>query len=282
MSNPLETYFRQPAIYITLPSKGVYYPTGSITLDENGEVGVYPMTAKDEIVMKTPDALLTGKSTVEVIQSCIPAIKDAWQVPSIDVDTILIAIRIATYGETMPVVIPIQEINDSLQADVNLSNALESVQTNLPNTELVLPNGIKLKIRPINYAMMSKQAMRVYDEQRMIRTLQDSDLTDAEKTAKYTDTFNKVAMYSVDEMLASIETIHTPDGKQVTEPGYISEFVNNMEVATAKIIKDKITEIRQTGAIPPMNYDVPEEQVEKGAPKTMSVPLTFDTSVFFG
>ena len=75
-----------------MPSKGVYYPTGSITLDENGEVGVYPMTAKDEIVMKTPDALLTGKSTVEVIQSCIPAIKDAWQVPSIDVDTILIAI----------------------------------------------------------------------------------------------------------------------------------------------------------------------------------------------
>jgi len=281
VSNPLETYFRQPAIYITLPSKGTYYPEGTLTLDENGEVAVYPMTATDEIVMKTPDALITGKSTVEVIQSCIPAIKDAWQMPSIDVDTILIAIRIATYGEKMPVVIPIPEIQEPLSAEVNLTNALEKVNNALPNTEVMLPSGIKIKVKPINYSLMSKQAMRVYDEQRMIRTVQDSELNDDEKTAKYTEVFTKVAMYSVDEMLASIETIHTPDGKQVSEQGYITEFVQNMDVATSKIIKEKITEIRKTGAIPPMDYDVPEEMIEKGAPKSISVPLTFDNSVFF-
>ena len=32
------------------------------------------MTAKDEMMFKTPDALLNGQATVDVIQSCIPAI----------------------------------------------------------------------------------------------------------------------------------------------------------------------------------------------------------------
>lgn len=282
MSNPLETYFRQPAIYITLPSKGEYYPPDTLTFNENKEIAVYPMTAKDEIVMKTPDALLTGQSTVDVIQSCIPAIKDAWKIPSIDIDTILIAIRIATYGEEMPVSIPITEIKESLSASVNLTNALERVNGHVPNTELILPSGIKVKIKPIDYAMMSRQAMRVYDEQRMVRTVQDSELDDETKTKKYMEVFTKVAMYSVDEMISSIDTIHTPDGKQVTEQGYITEFVQNMDVSTSKLIKQKIDEIRKTGAIPPMEYDVPEDMVEKGAPKTISVPMTFDTSVFFG
>lgn len=282
MSNPLETYFRQPAIYITLPSKGEYYPPDTLTFNENKEIAVYPMTAKDEIVMKTPDALLTGQSTVDVIQSCIPAIKDAWKIPSIDIDTILIAIRIATYGEEMPVSIPITEIKESLSASVNLTNALERVNGHVPNTELILPSGIKVKIKPIDYAMMSRQAMRVYDEQRMVKTVQDSELDDETKTKKYMEVFTKVAMYSVDEMIFSIDTLHTPDGKQVTEQGYITEFVQNMDVSTSKLIKQKIDEIRKTGAIPPMEYDVPEDMVEKGAPKTISVPMTFDTSVFFG
>jgi hypothetical protein len=59
------------------------------------------MTTKDEITLKTPDALLNGQGVVNVIESCCPAIKDAWAMPSIDVDATLIAIRIASYGNQM-------------------------------------------------------------------------------------------------------------------------------------------------------------------------------------
>ena len=103
MNNPLETYFRQPSIYITLPSGGTFWPEGSIDMGDNNEIAVYPMTARDEIIMKTPDALLSGKSTVEVIKSCCPQIKDPWMMPTLDLDTVLIAIRIASYGEQMAV-----------------------------------------------------------------------------------------------------------------------------------------------------------------------------------
>ena len=101
MPNPLSQYFRQPSIYIKLPSRGQNYPAGTLNMPANGELPVYPMTAIDEITYRTPDALFNGQATVNVIQSCVPNIRDAWAVPSIDLDTILIAIRIASYGHNM-------------------------------------------------------------------------------------------------------------------------------------------------------------------------------------
>ena len=77
-TNPLQKYFRQPKIYIKLPSNGKWYPNGSLEVTDNMEFPVYAMTARDELMFKTPDALLNGQSTVDVIQSCVPSIKNAW------------------------------------------------------------------------------------------------------------------------------------------------------------------------------------------------------------
>ena len=100
-ANPLTKYYRQPAIYIKFPSGGKYYTDDIVTPTENGEHAVLPMTAKDDLSFKTPDSLMSGQSTVDVIKSCVPDIKDPWKLVNYDVDTVLIAIRIAGYGETM-------------------------------------------------------------------------------------------------------------------------------------------------------------------------------------
>ena len=94
---------RQPKIYIRLPSNGKYWPDGSIDMPDNGELPIYSMTAKDELTLKTPDALLNGQAVVDIIQSCVPNIKNAWVTPNIDLDTLLVALRIATYGEMMEI-----------------------------------------------------------------------------------------------------------------------------------------------------------------------------------
>ena len=46
-NNPLTQYFRQPAIYIKLPSNGQHYPDGALKTTANGELPVYPMTGND-------------------------------------------------------------------------------------------------------------------------------------------------------------------------------------------------------------------------------------------
>ena len=82
--NPLRKYFRQPKVYITLPSRGNYYPDGVLNMPETNELPVFAMTAKDELIIKTPDALLNGQATVDIIKSCIPAINNPWHMPSVD------------------------------------------------------------------------------------------------------------------------------------------------------------------------------------------------------
>ena len=102
-SNPLAKFFRQPAIYARLPSGGKNWPNGTINMPANSELPILPMTAIDEITYRTPDALFNGEAVTGVIQSCVPSIKNAWATPSIDLDTILVAIRIASYGHEMEI-----------------------------------------------------------------------------------------------------------------------------------------------------------------------------------
>ena len=120
------------------------------------------------------------------------------------------------------------------------------------------------------------------EEKEKQTSLSDAYVNKEEKVSKYTDTFNKVANYSVDEMLDCIVSVKTPDQKIITEPGYITEFVTNMDLDTARQIRERITTIKQHGALKPFIASSSEEDVKAGAPETFEVPVTFDNSVFFG
>ena len=48
-ANPLRQFFRQPAIYLRLPSGGNHWPEKDIVMTPNKELPVLPMTAIDEI-----------------------------------------------------------------------------------------------------------------------------------------------------------------------------------------------------------------------------------------
>ena len=138
--NPLAGYMRQPKIYIRLASGGAYWPQGSISIPENGELAVYSMTAKDELTFKTPDALMNGQAVVDVIQSCVPAIKDAWKCPNIDLDLILVAIRIATYGETMEITHRVPKIDEEVTHQIDLRVLLDQLSSGVPLRFLFAPS----------------------------------------------------------------------------------------------------------------------------------------------
>ena len=96
IANPLAKHFRQPEVYIDLPSQGKFYPQGALAT--NKQLAVLPMTALDEINLKTPDALYNGTSMVNLIKSCVPSIIDPWSVPMLDFDTVLLGTKIASMG----------------------------------------------------------------------------------------------------------------------------------------------------------------------------------------
>ena len=190
-SNPLNKYFRQPALYISLPS-GVNYPPHVVTPPQTGELGVMPMTAKDEIRFKTPDALMNGQGVVDVIHSCCPEIKDAWQIKSYDLDSILIAIRIATYGETMEINFSVPGINETAAHTVNLPAILEQIKSAKIEDSFTLQDGLKIGIRPLTYKDMTATSLQTFQQQKMYNAIQDSQMAEQEKAKRFNDAFAKL------------------------------------------------------------------------------------------
>ncbi len=279
-ANPLNKYFRQPAIYVSLPS-GADYPPHVVTPTQTGEIGVMPMTAKDEIRFKTPDALMNGQGVVDVIQSCVPDIKDAWQIKSYDLDTILVAIRVATYGETMEINFNVPGANESVSHSVNLPAILDDLRKTKVDAHITLDDGLKITVRPLTYKDMTTASLKTFQQQKMYSAIQDSQLSEEEKAKRFDTAFKSLTDLNSSILLKNIQTITMTDGKEITDPTFIKEFVDNANATLIKEIEQKLTALRGQGAVKPLRLKATEAQIKKGAPASYEVPVTFDTSNFF-
>ena len=279
-ANPLNKYFRQASIYVKLPS-GTDYPADVVTKSETGEIGIMPMTAKDEIRFKTPDALMNGQGVVDVIESCVPDIKDAWQIKSYDLDTILVAIRIATYGETMEINFNVPGANESVAHTVNLPAILDEIQKTTVDTAFTLKDGLKITVRPLTYRDMTSTSLQTFQQQKMYTAIQDSELPDEDKATRFNDAFKKLTDLNASILLKNMASITMTDGTVITDPAHIKEFVDNANTTVIKEIETKLMDLRTQGAVKPLKLKASEEQIKKGAPASYEVPVTFDTSNFF-
>jgi|TARA_Y100000310_G_C20677897_1_gene814162 hypothetical protein len=280
-TNPLEEFYRQPSIYITLPSKGKYYDSSVLTPTENSEYPVYPMTAKDEMLMKTPDALMGGSATIDVVQSCIPNIKNAWELVNFDVDTVLLAIRIATYGESMTVKFNVPVTNEESEHTVNVSALLDSIKNVEIKDEFKTKIGLTIKISPLRYKVMNRTQLAQFEQQKIYANVSMTELSDEEKSKQFTKSYQKLNEINFGLLAESIIEIKTPKGQVANKVEEIRNFINNCDAVLVKEIEDKLIAIRKVAQIKPLKMKATDEQVLKGAPVTYDVPLTFDNSNFF-
>ena len=278
-ANPLKKYFRQPKLYINLPSKGKFYPEGSLELPETGELAVYPMTAKDEMTMKTPDALLNGAATVDVIQSCIPNIKNAWMMPSIDLDAVLIAIRIATYGETMEISAKVPNVGTERTFGADLNDILAEFAMGEFDTTFE-SNGLKIQIRPLTYQEFTKSSIKTFEEQRIFSLLNNEEISEEDKLAKFNQSFKKLTELTLDTITQGIICIEVED-QRVDNPTHIHEFVENSEKQFFNDVLAHIDSQRSKFQVKPFTAHADEEEIAEGAPETYDIPITFDNSNFF-
>jgi len=278
-SNPLKKYYRQPKQFIKLPSGYKYYPAGAIEVPTSGEVAVYSMTAKDELLFKTPDALLNGEATTQVIQSCIPAIKDAWQMPSIDVDASLIAIRMATYGTKMniPITVPNTDIQKDFELD--LQGTLDKV-LNAHYQNKTLVGNMEITTQPLTYDQFSKMAIKSFEESRLQKVLQDQDMSEEEKLRRFQQSLNKLTDLNVSMVADTVASVKV-DGETVTDKNMIKDFIENSEKSFFQSILDHLEIQRQAFALPNITVQSTEEEKKAGAPEEYTIPVQFDTSNFF-
>lgn len=253
MSNPLSQYFRQPSIYIKLPSQGQNYPAGTLVMPANGELPVYPMTAIDEITYRTPDALFNGQATVNVIQSCVPSILDAWAVPSIDLDTILIAIRIASYGHDMEFATTCPACNDTTERSIDLRTMLDALRA--PDYAAHVSHGdLSIYFRPLNYKNLNDNSALQYEQQKLLQVIPDSTISEADKMTALTQAFKSLTEITIRSLAISITAIKTPQAL-VSEPAHIEEFLKNCERDLFNQIRDHVLRLREQSELQPLKLE---------------------------
>lgn len=262
-ANPLKQFFRQPAIYLRLPSGGKFWPNGSLNMPPNQELPVLPMTAVDEIIYRTPDALFNGSVVVNVIQSCLPNILNAWQIPSNDLNAILIAIRIASYGANMEIetVCPNCAHQDGFV--VNLNHMLDSMPK--ADFETVISHGdLELYFQPTSYELTNRVNLFQFEQQKTLQQLQESELSDEQRMETLTKTLQQVTDLTIKAISYSVAGIRTPNAL-VSEQEYIEDFLKNCDSTVFAKIRDHVVKLREQTDLPPLkvncsNCNAPFEQ----------------------
>jgi len=272
--NPLMAHFRQPAIYFNLPSQGQFWTSG-LEMPESGDLPIYPMTARDEITLKTPDALLNGQGVVDVIQSCCPNITDAWQMPSIDVDATLIAIRIASYGNKMDFDSKCPHCSEDNRFEADLGALLGKVIT--PDyTKKISVQNLRIKLQPQKYFSVNATSKISYEEQRVLDTLSNETLTEEVKLEEYKKHMTRLIELQTKTLSDSTEYVEIVEsGTVVSDPNHIYEFYQNCEADVCKAVRIRLEEIAKEGSIPPLDTAC------QTCSQPYSVPLIFDYANFF-
>jgi len=280
-TNPLLSMLRQPKVYITLPSGGKYWREGSLNPTINGEYPVYSMTARDEIILKTPDALLNGQGVVDVIQSCMPNIIDAWEAPQIDLDVILVAIRMATYGENLTLEVNHETMEGPMDFQANLREILDRLQSTVTWEDRVeVRPDLVLYVKPIDYRTQSTTQITEFETQRMMTILRDQDLEEDVKLNAFKQTFDKISTKALDLVNRAVYKIESSAGT-TDNPEFISEFMRGCDAEIFEKVKKHVGEMNDRNALPPLKFQSTPEMLEKGAPPEIEVPFVFDAANFF-
>lgn len=271
--NPLTAWYRQPKIYVKLPSGGRFYSEGSLDRSDNDEYPVYSMTAKDELMFKTPDALLTGQSTVEVIKSCFPAIVDPWKMPAIDLDFVLISIRVATYGEMMEIETTCPSCSAKNNYDINLTDWMQLFNV-FTYDEVINADPLIVHIRPYSYKELTKTSLRALEQQRVFNVVNDDTLSDEDKLQMFGKSFVKLTELTVDIIADCITKIETPNGP-TSDTTQIKDFINNCPKGLFQTIQDHISNLKE-------QIELKVHQVKcNECEHVFEVPVTMDQSNFF-
>lgn len=274
-SNPLSKSFRQPTVQLKLPSDGKYWKDGDVQIPVTGELPIYPMRVGDEITLKTPDALLNGSAVVDLIHNCVPSIKNAWNAPITDIDAILIAIRIASYGVEMDVTIECPSCTSENDFAIDLRTVLQRIKTANFSSPVVF-DGLKISFKPQTYLESNADDMVQFEQDRLVKALMDANLPDEEKSRIMKESVKKITALAVQNIATHIESITTSEGVKVTDKNHITEFLMNCSRTTYKGMQEKIKHLNDTSILKPLHVKCTHCEHE------FESALVFNYSRFFG
>ncbi len=253
MVNPLQSHYRNKDIYIKLPTGGRYMKNPP-TLTVDGEIGVRPMTMKDEILMNIPDSLYNGQSLFELIGSICPDIQDPYEVSLPDVDVILLASRATSYQKTMPVELKCPKCEEQAMYDINLQMVLGHIKPLSEKTEIEV-DGLRIEMRPNTLAAVNANSIKTSETARLLKGLHavPKEEQDQQLREEYSEAIQSIASANLILITDSIVKVTMEDGVVVEDRQHILDWLANSNRKTLDVLQKHQVKMNFNGI--PDDYD---------------------------
>lgn len=275
-ANPLAGFFRKPGISVRLPSGVGFYPTETVELTPTGELEIFPLTLADELILKTPDALLNGAALEQVISSCAPGVKQPKRLLSPDLDVILLGIRYATYGNTLNMESKCPKCGTENAYGINIQQCLESIVPMEHVVEVHLSNGLRVIVQPFDFEAAVKAAAASFEQAKILQVLQKDNVSEQEKMLEMIKITKKISELQCLLVASGIQEVVLPSNESVRDPQMILEWVNNTSRNDLELLEQEIKKLNMAGV--PREYDL--ECSNCG--NQWKAELSYDPTSFFG
>lgn len=247
-NNPLKEYFRSIKMYLRIPSGNKYYAPGVIDFTDKGEIGILPMTGKDEIILKNPDALLNGEALIEVLSSCVPALKNPRALLTNDIDALITAIRYATFNDSLETTMncPVCKHENTFKLD--LQYALDNMTELEPEYVVNLESGLSVFVKPYSFPDLLKALHSQFEQTKIARLIENDSITEEQRMEVFSTAFKTIAITKFELMTqAVVKVVDESKGVNVSDQKFIKDFLVNIDKKSVDRIGDLIDEINKVG-----------------------------------
>lgn len=276
MNDPLLNYYRTKEVYVLLPTQGRWYKNKP-NLTQDGEIGIYPMSVRDEIMLKIPDTLYNGEALFEVIQSVAPDIVDPYEIAIPDVEVILLAAKASQHGGELNISGRCPHCNTSTTYGIEITKILQKVKV-LPDNPvtLQLSNGLIVEYKPNTLASINAGTIKTTESIKLAQAITDN--TDPEQAKEiFKESLEKTTAATIVVLADSIASITTPDGDVVTDIQSISNWLANCDALTTSLLKKHSTTLNENGV--PNDFDLACSNEECG--ETFKTQIEYNPAFFF-
>lgn len=248
-TNPLSSYFRKVKSYIKLPSNGNYYDASVIEFKtQTNEVGIRAMTAADELQLKNPDALLNGEALKSILLSCVEGLHKPEKLLVNDVEALIIAIKVATYGDVINIEAECPVCNHNNTFGVNVALMFDDIKQLEPEYPVNLSNGLTAFVRPYLQEHHVRASMSLFNQSKIVKIFEsDEDMDETKKISMFSKTFVEMSKLTHSLICDNVLKVVAGDDIVVTDKTHIAEMLNNISAADVEKIESTISALNDVG-----------------------------------
>ena len=278
--NPLQQYFRQPLVYLRLPTKGLWYTPDTVETTTDNELPVYPLSAMNDIMLNTPDAMLNGHALENVIKDCAPGVKDAKRLLIPDLEALFLAIKSASNNGKMDLDRNCPVCKHENTYELSCQAILDSA-TFIDEQDLSIHFGDDLivYVRPYDFEMRQIFIKNEFEEEKIFRQINAQnenmdELSRADAMAQGVERLSKTTFSLVSRSIEKV--IMVKANITVTDQTHINEWLMGISKSQADIVIETVDRLNKIG----VNKTI--QAVCTNCNHTWEETLSFDPSSFFG